>query len=728
MKQVLQSFSTGQTSVEDVPAPKPGRAEVLVQVRASVVSAGTEKSVVEFAEKSLLAKAKSRPDLVRQVVSKAQREGVLATLDAVRNRLDKPLALGYSNAGLVLAVGEYVTEFRAGDRVACAGGGYAVHAEIVHVPRTLVAKIPSETVSYEDAAFATIGSIALHGVRLAEIQLGEVVVVIGLGLIGLLAVQFAKAAGAIVIGTDPAGERCALAEKLGADATAPSPEAVAMLLPQFSSAGADAVLITAATSSNEPVELAAELARDRARVVAVGAVGTTLPRKPYYEKELDFRISRSYGPGRYDASYEDEGRDYPIGFVRWTEGRNLHAFLALVAAGKVTPQALITHRFDIAEATRAYDLICGKTSEPFLGVLLRYPEQVAIVRRVELAPNTGTSAGKLSVGVVGAGNFAAATLLPAMATVAGVELRGIVAASGVSARHLGKKYGFTYCASDIGELLADPQIDTVVVATRHHLHASQVIGALTAGKNVFCEKPLCLSEEELAGIIQAHTDANGRWLMVGYNRRFAAMSEELKLHFHAAGEPLVMNCRVNAGFIPTGSWVHDPAQGGGRVLGELCHFIDLLMYLCDGVPVRVTCRAAGNTGRYSNDNVAVVVEFANGSLGTVTYTAAGDKSFPKERVEVFSAGRVGVLDDFRNLTLVRDGKSRVVQSRLRQDKGHAAEWRALVESVKTSGQSPIAMRDLIASTLATLAAQRSLQTDEPVRIDVDRFVASVFPS
>ena len=728
MKQLLQNISDGNAIVVDVPAPGVGRGEILVRVGASLVSAGTERMVVDFAEKNIVQKAFARPDLVRQVLNKASREGILSTFQAVRQRLDSDMALGYSNAGEVLEVGEEVTEFQVGDRVACAGGGYATHAEIVRIPRNLAAKIPSggssrAEIEFEEAAFTTVGSIGLQGLRLAHLQLGESVAVIGLGLIGLLVVQLARAAGCKVVGMDIDAERCRLAQRLGCDETATSAEQMRQVTTELTAGkGADAVLITAGTSSNSPVELAGDISRDRGRVVAVGAVGLQIPRKTYYEKELSVYVSRSYGPGRYDPDYEEKGRDYPIGYVRWTENRNMQAFLQLMADGRVNVRDLITHRFPIEQADKGYELISGKTGEPFVAVVITYPPAPSRVRRIELRPTPVAdrkSVQKITVGMLGAGNFATAVLLPVLKTTANVELAGLASVSGATARAAATRFGFRYCTSDEQELLRDPTINTIVVATRHHLHAKQVVAALQAGKNVFCEKPLCISEAELAEVVQAyhHAQSNGNrpMLMVGFNRRFAPLALRLREFFrtsNTSNEPLIMNYRVNAGFLPLTHWTQDPEQGGGRIIGEVCHFVDFLAWLASSPIASVHAAALPNGGHYRDDNLVATLGFEDGSIGTITYIANGDKNFPKARLEVFGAGSVGVLDDFRSLTLVRENRSQTTQSRLRQDKGHRGEWSAFANSIQGGGPSAIPISELINVTATCFEIPKSLRTGE----------------
>jgi predicted dehydrogenase len=745
MKQVLHNMRSGETVVAEVPMPvvKPGF--VLVRTAASLVSAGTERMVVEFAGKSLVGKARSRPDLLRQVVDKARREGVLTTVEAAFNRLDQPMALGYSSAGRITALGDGVQGYQKGQRVACAGGGYAVHAEYAALPVNLLTTLP-DNVSYESAAFTTLGAIAMHGYRLAEVQLGERIAVIGLGLLGLLATAILRAAGCRVLGIDLDPRRAGLAQAMGGEGVLR--EDAESAAAAFSRGhGCDAVLICADSDSDDPVELAGLIARDRARVVAVGAVGLNLPRKIYYEKELTFINSRSYGPGRYDSGYEERGQDYPIGFVRWTEGRNLEAIVDLLAEGRLDVTPLITHRFPVEDAAQAYALITGKRNEPYLGVLLTYPEDTSVemgaVREEaavpvadaastalpplpsQLAPTAAVD--RVRLGVLGAGSFAGTVMLPALKSIAEIELAGIASASGSSARHAADKFGFRYAASSQEQILADAAINTVAVLTRHHLHARQVIAALSAGKHVFCEKPLAIYEEELADIEallgaisppeQGSPPARLPLLTVGFNRRFAPLAVQMKDFFEGHREPLAMHYRVNAGYLPPTHWLHDPRQGGGRIIGEGCHFIDFMVFLAGEVPQLVSAQGLPDSRRYREDNLVLTFAFPGGSVGTLTYLANGDKAFPKERVEVFSAGRVAVLDDFRSLALVRGGRQRTLRSRLRQDKGHRAEWEAFSQAIITGGLAPIPYAQLLGVTRASFAALAALRSGEraPIR-------------
>jgi predicted dehydrogenase/threonine dehydrogenase-like Zn-dependent dehydrogenase len=737
MKQLLQDARTGELKVAEVPAPQLLPGCVLVRVAASLVSAGTERASSEFASKSLLAKAKARPDLVRDVLAKMRRDGLASTLQTVRSRLDQPQSLGYSSAGVVVAVGDGIADINVGDRVACAGAGYAVHAEFACVPRMLVAKFPeardasaqaSCNISYEEAAFGTVGAICLHGIRTAEVALGDTVAVIGLGLLGQITVQLLKAAGCRVFGMDLLRQRADLAIRSGAEAACASARAFRDLCFQKTAGvGVDSVLITAETPSSEPVNLAAELARDRAIVVAVGTVGMELQRKLYYEKELDFRISRSYGPGRYDAAYEQKGRDYPIGHVRWTETRNLEAFLQFIADRKLNLPSLITHRFPLEQAKRAYDLITGSTGEPFLAALITYAGAESgialnLSEKISVAAIVPSS-GSIGVGVLGAGSFAQNTLLPALKAISGVSFIGVCNATGPRSRSAAEKFGFSYCSNSENDLLQDPKIKAVLIASRHNLHASQALAALRAGKAVFCEKPLCLTERELAALVCAVAEENAPLLMVGFNRRFAPMAVQMKQFLSEVHEPLAIYYRVNAGYIPADHWVNDPEQGGGRIPGEVCHFVDFLCFLADACPVEVQAQTVGNPGQYSMDNVVASLKFANGTLGTISYLANGDKSASKERVEVFGGGSVAILEDFRRLELVRNGRRQITRARWGQDKGHKAEMRAFVDALRGK-TPPIPFEQIVGSTLATLRLQNSCQTGQPLTVDLSEFVAS----
>lgn len=737
MKQVFQSLSDGRIYVEEVPRPKPGKGLVLVRSAASVVSAGTERMIMDFAGKGWLGKARSRPDLVKRVLSKAANEGILQTLQSVRSRLEQPFPLGYSCAGRVEEVGEGVEDLRPGDRVACAGAGYAVHAERVVVPRSLTVRLPDQ-LSLEHGAFTTLGAIAMHGLRLADIRFGETVAVIGLGLLGQLTVQLLKAGGCRCVGFDIRGERAELAEGLGAEAAFSDEKAFLARCRSLPGQGADSVLITADTGSNQPIELAAEAARDRAAVISVGAVGTELPRKAYFEKELTFRISRSYGPGRYDRAYEEGGQDYPIGYVRWTENRNMEAFAAMASGPAMNLEGLITHRFPVAQAEGAYNLVGGKAQENFLGVLITYPwegGQPSPSRQTPTRASSAAVSGQPRVGVLGAGSFAQSVLLPAIKKTGGAELVGVCSGRGANAKHVADRFGFSYATAEEDKILDDPGINTIVVLTRHDLHARQVAKALKRGKHVFSEKPLSIDLEGLKQVIGAlqageteGAESRGS-LLVGYNRRFSPFIGKIKDHYSQRREPLLAVYRVNAGFIAREHWIQDAQEGGGRIVGEICHFVDALTFVFGTRPRAVTASALPDCDRYRQDNVSVTLEFEDGSAGTILYAANGDPACPKERLEVFGEGKTAVLNDFRQLELFQDGRKRTERSRLRQDKGHGAQWAAFLSSIKKDAPGLlIPLEELISTSLATFAIQKALQSGQRQPISVAGFLEDLSES
>jgi len=722
MKQLLQNIRSGDTIVSEVPIPTPKEGTALVRIAASLVSAGTERMLVEFAEKSLVGKARSRPDLVNQVIDKARREGIITTAEAAFNRLDQPIPLGYSSAGTIIEIGSGMKGFQVGDRVACAGGGYAVHADYNIVPQNLLARLP-DNVDFDSAAFTTLGAIALHGFRLAEIQIGETVAVIGLGLLGLLTAGLAKAAGCRVLGIDINPSRIEFAHKCKIEATLR--ESAEEAAQSFSRGrGCDGILICADTPSNDPVELAGAIARDRAHIVATGAVGLNIPRKIYFEKELSFINSRSYGPGRYDPTYEEEGFDYPIGYVRWTEGRNLESFVDLISTGSLNVNHLITHRFSIDQAPNAYDLITGKTEEPFTGILITYPEATdsdkSLEKRIRISHKSPTPPGSpVSLGILGAGNFASAVLLPSITKIPAIEMVGIASASGLNSQIAADRFDFHYATSDEQTIINDPEINTIAILTRHHLHANQVISALEAGKHTFCEKPLALTPAELEAI-QSTLVASvpNCLLMVGFNRRFAPFAIQLKEFYKTRTEPLMAHYRVNAGYLPQTHWLHDPDIGGGRIIGEVCHFIDFLVYLVGSTPLSVSTQALPDDGKYCEDNVLITIQFPDGSIGTISYLANGDKAFPKERVEVFCGGRIAVLDDFRTLQTIHNGQRKLKHSRLRQDKGHKAEWEVFSNAIINGSAPPIPYDQIFSTMNATFAAVQSLHSGKKVSVSV----------
>ncbi len=572
----------------------------------------------------------------------------------------------------------------------------------------------------------------MQGVRQAEVSLGSLVAVIGLGLVGQITVQLLRAAGCQVLAIDLNPQRVELAAHLGAHTAVTNETAVEEGNAFTREFGFDAVLITADTKSSEPVSMAGKLARDRAIIVAVGAVGLDIERKLYYEKELDFRLSRSYGPGRYDPEYEEKGQDYPYGYVRWTEQRNIEAFIQLVAQGKVTVEPLVTHRFSIDEAIRAYDVITGKTGKPFMAVVLSYDIGHQLLNTINLKPSVLPALSSLKrddirVGVLGAGNFVNATLLPAMQGIPGLDLVGMVSGSGMTARTTAEKFGFQYCASEESRLLEDPAINWLVVATRHDLHAKQTIAGLHAGKNVFVEKPLALNHEQLADIARVQRET-GRQVMVGFNRRFAPMVREMKEFLAGHARPLLATYRVNAGAIPPEHWTQDPEVGGGRIIGEACHFIDLLGFLVGAPVTRVQTTALETTHGPITDEILITLTFEDGSVGSIVYAAGGDKAYGKERIEVIGDGRVAIMDDFRNMTLIHNGKRIRRTERIRPKKGHRAEWEAMVRAAHAGSPALISIDEVVNSHLATLAAVDSLSERKEQLIDMSAFWVNISTS
>jgi predicted dehydrogenase/threonine dehydrogenase-like Zn-dependent dehydrogenase len=691
MKQVLQNLGSGETLLADVPAPLLRPGHLLIRTDVSLVSLGTEKMLVAFGKANLLDKARQQPDRVLQVLQKIRTDGLMPTVSAVRAKLDQPLPLGYCNAGTVLDVGPGVTGFSVGDRVVSNGP----HAAIVCVPRNLCCRIPDDVPS-DAAPYTIVGAIAIQGVRLAAPTAGETVVVIGLGLIGLLAVQILKASGCRVLGTDFDAAKCALAKSFGAEnvdlSTGADPVAAGEVFSR--GRGVDAVLITASSKSSEPVSQAARMCRKRGRIVLVGVTGLELNRAEFYEKELSFQVSCSYGPGRYDPDYEQAGHDYPVGYVRWTEQRNFEAVLDLLASGAISAQQLTSHRFPIDQALEAYKLVAEGQG---LGIVLEYPSDqildIGTHHTLALARPAPASVDRVVVAVIGAGNYTGQTLLPALAKT-GARLRLIVSGAGVTAAHLGKKFGFEQAGTDAAAALTDPEINTVLITTRHDSHARLVMDGLSAGKRVFVEKPLALTEDQLDELDDAWRAAEKPFVMVGFNRRFAPQVVTMKRLLAAQSEPCTMVMTVNAGALPGNHWTLDPKTGGGRIIGEGCHFVDLLRHLAGAPIVDGGATLLKVNGAVRPDVASLQLRFADGSIGSVHYLANGSKDFPKERLEVFCGGGVLQLDNFRDLRgFGWPGFKR--QKLSRQDKGHAGEMAQLVAAVRDGAQSPIPWKELM---------------------------------
>lgn len=709
MKQILQNLASGATSLAEIPSPKARANHLIIQTARSLVSVGTERMLVEFGKANLLDKARQQPEKVRMVLDKVKTDGVMPTLEAVRNKLDQPLPMGYCNVGTVLEVGQGVTGFSVGDRVASNGK----HAEIVCVPKNLCAKIP-DGVSDEAAAFTVIGAIGLQGIRLIQPTLGEAVVVTGLGLIGLMTVQLLKAHGCRVLGLDFDASKLALAQKLGAETVDlhQNADPVGAAIVFSRGRGVDGVIITASTKSNDPVHHAAQMCRKRGRIVLVGVTGLELSRADFYEKELSFQVSCSYGPGRYDSSYEDNGHDYPVGYVRWTEQRNFEAILDMLADHRLQTDLLVSHHFPFDQATTAYDIISSRA--PSLGIILEYPEpdvfahsrllRRTIIRSEE--PLDGNrSAATPVVGCIGAGNYATQMLLPAFQKT-GVHFRTVASSTGISAAHAGSKFGFAEITSDGRSVIESPDINTIIVATRHNSHAALAGEALKAGKHLFVEKPLAITREELAQLCDVYEECIRRQtsaplMMVGFNRRFAPHIQRMKQLLGGVREPKTFVMTVNAGHIPPDHWTQDRLVGGGRIIGEGCHFVDLLRFLAGSPIVAVQAVAMGD------DTVSATLRFEDKSIGTIHYISSGHKSFPKEQLEVFCAGKVLQLDNFRKLRGYGWSGFRKMDL-WSQDKGQAACVAAFVDAIRHGTSSPIPWSELVEVTQVTFAIMDSL--------------------
>lgn len=706
MKQVLQNLSTGQSELVEAPAPQSRHGNLLIDTSISLISTGTERMLVDFGKAGLLAKARSQPEKVRQVLDKVATDGLMTTVDAVRSKLDQPIPLGYCNVGVVRESG--VEGFRPGHRVVSNGP----HADVVNVPKNLCARIP-ETVSDEAASFTVVASIGLQGIRLATPSLGEAFVVIGVGLIGLLTVQLLRAQGCRVLAVDFDAAKLELARQFGAETANPSSgeDPVAAGLAFSRGRGVDGVIITASTKTSDPVTQAAAMSRKRGRIILVGVTGLELNRADFYEKELTFQVSCSYGPGRYDPDYEDKGLDYPIGFVRWTEQRNFEAVLDMMASGALQVEKLITHRVAFEEAPKAYDILTQDKSA--LAILLTYRHDVGkrhlstVVLR-DLPPKPAQHA---VVGFIGAGNYASRVLIPAFKS-AGASLHTIASAGGANAVVYGKRNNFAQATSDTDGLIANSAINTIAIVTQHNTHARFAAQALRAKKNVFVEKPLALTREELADVRQAHFGAD-RHLMVGFNRRFSPLVQTMKRLLDAVPVPKSFVMVMNAGAIPAGHWTQDAAIGGGRIIGEACHYIDLMRFLTGSSIVSVQARRLGETGveAVTEDKAAIVLGFADGSFGTIHYLANGGASFPKERIEVFAGGGVLQLDNFLKLKGFNWARFKK-QSLIRQDKGQNSCTRAFVEAIEKGLPTPIASEELFEVAEATIEAAEILRNQK----------------
>lgn len=712
MKQILQNFKTGELKLEDVPKPIVKKEGVLVKTYYSVISAGTEKMMIDLAKKGYLGKAKERPDLVKQVLNKTKNEGLINTYKAVMNKIDYPVPLGYSCAGKIIAVGEEVDEFKVGDYVACAGAGYANHAEYNYVPKNLVVKI-NKTEKIKECSFATLGSIAMQGVRQADVKLGENVVIIGLGLLGQIAAQILKAAGCKVIGIDYDESKLELAKQNGIQQSIllPIESPVEKIMNFTNGYGADKILITAATKENEPVEMAAKIARDRATIVMVGVTGINIPRKLYYEKELQFKLSRSYGPGRYDYNYEEKSNDYPIGYVRWTENRNMQEVIRLIEEGLISINSLITHEFKIQDAQEAYNFVLNNpNNEKYIGVLLEYDkEEIEKSNKVYIS-NKSEKVRRINFGLIGAGNFTKSVFLPNLNKLDEVNFVGVASAGGINAKLVAEKYKFSYATSNYNELLDDKDINLIGITSTHNLHAEMIIQAFKNGKNVYVEKPLCIYEEELKDIYKTYKESN-KELMVGFNRRFSPHIEKIKGFLGNKTSELILNYRINAGNISKNNWINDPDIGGGRIIGEVCHFVDLIQYITKSKPVKVYAeKINGNNDEIINeDNILVTLTFQNGSIGNILYTSIGDKSYPKENLEIFGNEAVIKMKNFC-LTEFYKNESKTKFKTIGQNKGFEEAYKAFIKGLILGSGSPIRAEDLFLNTLTTFRIKDALIT------------------
>ena len=716
MKQLIQNFKNGKLYVDEVPLPSISEGMILVENKFSLISSGTEKGTVKVAQASLLGKAKQRPDLVAQVLQNIKKEGLSATINKVKTKLDSLKALGYSTAGTVLVSLDTNGNFQPGDRVACAGQDYASHSEIVAIPQNLAVKIP-DNVSFEEAAFTTLGAIALQGIRQAGPHIGEKVCVIGLGLIGQLTGQLLKANGCDVFGIDLSERLITLANEISVKkALNRNDPNLIIACDNFTNGhGFDSVIITAAAPTNDPIILSTELCRKKGKIVVVGSVKMDVPRDPhFYRKELDISISCSYGPGRYDVDYEEAGNDYPFAYVRWTEQRNMAAFLSIVSKGLVNLKPLITQTFEIEQAEEAYEIVLGKDTRPHIGILLKYGENPYKFSTSTLLKNQPLK--KINVGFIGAGSFAQSYLIPNVKSF-GASLDTVVTSKGITSKNVGEKFGFNICSADLKDVIEKKEINTVFIATPHSSHAIQVIQSLQANKNVFVEKPLAITEEELNEIIETKALHNLP-LMVGFNRRFAPICVAVKKEFENAAEPLVVSIRVNAGFISKDHWTQIPEIGAGRIIGEMCHFIDLMQFFTNSEPVKVyaDCIHSNNEKIKPDDNIAIIVKFKDGSVGNLTYIANGDKALPKEHIEIFGACKAAVINDFQNGSLYSGNKSSALKS---SGKGHQQEIIEFLTALNEGNDSPINFRSICLTTFTAFKIIDSLKTGLPQEININ---------
>ena len=728
MKQIIQNYRTGELELAEVPVPLCSSNKILIRNVSSLISLGTERSIIELGKKSLLGKARARPDLAKRFMEKSRKEGLLKTFKEALGRLDNPTALGYSSAGMIVEVGRNVHKFSPGDMVACIGAGYASHAEYITVPENLCCRIP-DGLSCEEASFGMLGIIALHGIRSAKLTFGESVGVIGLGLLGLLTVQILKAYGAKVAGMDIDPKKVALAQKLGIDYAYSSEDDFKNIIEKHTEGhGADAVIITAATKSDAPVNIAVDIARFGGKVVMVGVGDIHPQRNEMWHKEVELIVSKAGGAGSLDPIYENKGIDYPVGYVRWTENRNLQEFLRLVSNKELNIDSLITHRFLIDDAMKAYDGFSNNKGE-YIGVILNYPDTKGRAEKdntmnIALRPKSRAKDSAINIAAIGAGLFGRSVLLPILIKTSNINLRTMATSSSGNTYHFAKKYGFEKCTTDYHEVLEDKEVDAVFIITPHSLHAQMVSEFLMAGKDVFVEKPLCVNEEQLSKIIEVYSEVSARasempLLSVGYNRRFSPHAKKISDFFASRNDPMMIHYCVNAGFVPADHWVHDEEEGGGRIVGEMCHFIDIMQMLTGSNPVRVFAeRISGNNATsVNNDNVAISIKFMDGSVGNIVYSGNGDRSYSREQIEIFCEKKTVVSTDYRKTSFYSEGKKSTYKTSS-QDMGYQDEFKHFFEAISGKKKYSVNPEELFYSTAALFSIHKSLSTGTSVTVQL----------
>jgi len=724
MLQLIQNYRNGEIELADVPVPNCSSNSILIKNISSLISIGTEKSIIDLGKKSLLGKAKARPDLVKRFLDKAKKEGFLKTFQEALGRLDNPTPLGYSSAGIVVEVGANIHKFSPGDRVACIGAGYASHAEYISVPENLCCKIP-DNVSFEEASFGMLGIIALHGIRCANLTFGENVAVIGLGLLGLLTVQILKAYGSKVVGFDIDPNKVKLSQELGIDYAFNDLDQFKKAVEIFSNGfGTDAVIVTAATKSDEPINIAVEIVRMKGKIVLVGVTDIHPDRNDMWHKEVELVVSKAGGPGIFDPFYEIRGIDYPIGYVRWTENRNLEEFLRLISEKRVNVNKLITHKSLINDALKVYEDLL-RNSANYIGVILQYPDshvknykndRTKYLNRLYQTKND-----QINIGVIGAGLFGKAILLPTLSKIKDVNLSIISTSSSANVYHTGKKYKFNTITTNYHEVLESQNINAVVILTPHSQHKKMVIEALSNNKHVFVEKPLCINQQELQEIDDIYTklisDNNAPFLMVGYNRRFSPHSQQVYQHLEKRINPIMIQYRINAGFVPKSHWVHSEEEGRSRIVGEICHFVDMLIFLTGNNPTKIYAeRVKGDDqGIINSDNINITISFQDGSVGNIFYTASGDKAFSRERVEIYSEGKTIVIEDYKETTVYFNGKRKSYKT-INQDMGYRNELENFIDVIKGKSKPLLTYREIYDSTSTIFKIEESITKGEPIEL------------